>query len=101
MVEDEPQSGYPASVRGSTNVDHIRTFICQDQLLTIRMIIDEININEFTVHQIVTQDLNMRKVCAKMIPKNLNDNQKVHRETKCQQKFLNGLKLNLIFIIVS
>jgi hypothetical protein len=43
------------------------------------MITDEININECTVHQIVTQDLNMRKVCTKMVPENLNDNQKVHR----------------------
>jgi hypothetical protein len=42
------------------------------------MIADELNINECTVHQIVTQDLNMRKVCAEMVPKNLNGNQKVH-----------------------
>jgi hypothetical protein len=31
------------------------------------------------VHQIVTQDLNMRKVCAKRVPKNLNDDQKAGR----------------------
>jgi hypothetical protein len=43
------------------------------------MITDEININEYTVHQIVTQDLNMRKVCPKMVPENMNDNQKAHR----------------------
>jgi predicted unusual protein kinase regulating ubiquinone biosynthesis (AarF/ABC1/UbiB family) len=41
------------------------------------MIADELN--ECTVHQIVTQDLNMRKVCAKMVPKNLNDYQKARR----------------------
>jgi hypothetical protein len=30
-------------------------------------------INECTVHQIVIQDLNMRKVCAKIVKKIMND----------------------------
>jgi hypothetical protein len=41
------------------------------------MIADELN--ECMVHQIVTQNLNMRKVCAKVVPKNVNDNQKAHQ----------------------
>jgi hypothetical protein len=40
----------------------------QDRRFTIRIIADELNINECTVHQIVTQDLNMRKLRAKMVP---------------------------------
>jgi hypothetical protein len=44
------------------------------------MIADELNINECMVHQIDKQDLNMRNVCAKMVPKNLNEDQKVHRK---------------------
>jgi hypothetical protein len=38
MVEDEPRSGRPASVRTSTNVDRVRAFIRQDRRLTIGMI---------------------------------------------------------------
>jgi hypothetical protein len=38
------------------------------------MITDELN--EYTVREIVTQDLNMRNVCAKLVPKHLNDGQK-------------------------
>jgi hypothetical protein len=74
MVEDDPHSGRPACLRTSTNVDRMRDFICQDRRLTIQIIPNELNINECTVHQIVTEDLNMRKVCAEMVPKNLNDN---------------------------
>jgi hypothetical protein len=37
------------------------------------MIADELIINECTVHEIVTQDLDKRKVCAKLVPKNLNE----------------------------
>jgi hypothetical protein len=40
----------PASVRTSTNVDRMGTFIRQDRRLTIRMIADDLNINECTVH---------------------------------------------------
>jgi hypothetical protein len=68
-VQDEPRSGRPASVRISTNVDLVRAFILQDRRLKIRIIADKLNTNECTIHQIVTQDLNMRKVCAKMVPK--------------------------------
>jgi hypothetical protein len=66
-VEDEPLSGRPASVK--TILDHVRAFIRQDLRLTIRMIAGELNINECRVHKIVAQDLNMRKLCAKMVPK--------------------------------
>jgi hypothetical protein len=41
------------------------------------MIPDEHNINECLANQIVTQDLNTRKVCAEMITENLNDDQGV------------------------
>ena len=39
--------------------------------------------NRFTVHQILTQDLDMRKVCAKMVPKKLTTEQKATRRDVC------------------
>jgi hypothetical protein len=76
--ETVERSGRPASVRTSTNLDRVKTFIRQDRLLTIRMTANELDINECTVHQIHTQDLHMRKLCAKMVPNNVND-QKARR----------------------
>jgi hypothetical protein len=60
--------------------DHVMAFIRQDGRLTIRMIADELNINERTVHEIVTQDLKVRKLCAKIVPKNWNDDQQAGRK---------------------
>ena len=54
-----------------------------DCRLTLRMISSELNLNLFTVHQILTQDLEMRKVCAKMVPKNLTTEQKANRKDVC------------------
>lgn len=76
-VEDERRSGHPASVTTSTNVDPVRAFMRQHRRLTVRMTANEFN--ECTVNQIVTQGLNMRKMLAKITPRNLNDDQKTGR----------------------
>ena len=35
------------------------------------MIASELNLNHTTVHQILTKELAMKKLCAKFVPKNL------------------------------
>jgi len=50
-----------------------------DRRLKLGMISSELNVNWFTVNQILTQDLDMRKVCAKMVPKKLTTEQKANR----------------------
>ena len=37
------------------------------------------NINRETVRKILSEDLDMRKVCAKMVPKELTEEQKQRR----------------------
>ena len=58
------------------NVERVRSFVRSNCGLTLRMISSELNLNRFTVYQILTQDLDMRKVFAKMVPKNLTTEQK-------------------------
>jgi len=43
-----------------------------------------VNIDRETVRKILTEDLDMRKVCAKMVPKELTEEQKQRRVTICQ-----------------
>jgi len=71
QVEDEPRAGRPSTSKTDDNVERVRSLVRSDRRLTLRMISSELNLNRFTVHQILTQDLDMRKVCAKMVPKNL------------------------------
>ena len=61
------------------------------------MIADEVSVNKFTVHQIVTQDLMMRKVCAKLVPRVLTTEQKQQRVDVCC-KMLNELEKNPDFL---
>ena len=61
----------------------VRSLVRSGRLLTLRMISSELNLNRFTVHHILTQDLDMRKVCAKRVPKNLTTEQKASRRDVC------------------
>jgi orotate phosphoribosyltransferase-like protein len=59
------------TMKTDENVEKIRTLIRTDHCLVIRMIAEELKMDRETVRQILTTNLNMKKVCAKMVPKNL------------------------------
>jgi hypothetical protein len=40
------------------------------------MIADEVKMNQETIHLILTEELGMRKICAKMVPRNLTQQQR-------------------------
>ena len=83
QVEDEHRAGRPSTSKTDDNVERVRSLVRSDRRLTLRMISSELNFNRFTVHQILTQYLDMRKVCAKMVPKNLTTEQKANRKDVC------------------
>lgn len=82
-VEDDERSGRPVTVRSDENVQKINGIVRTDRRLSIRMIADMVNTNRETVRQILHDELNMTKICAKMVPKNLTQEQKDHRKNIC------------------
>ena len=79
-MKGEPLAGRTSTSETDDNVERVRSLVRSDRRLTLRMISSELNLNRFTVHQILTQDLDMRKVCAKMVPKNLTTEQANRRD---------------------
>ncbi|GFV66329.1 protein GVQW3 [Trichonephila clavipes] len=71
-IEHESRSGRPSVSQTAENVVRDRDLVRSDRRLTVRMIGEELNLNHTTVHQILTNELKMRKICAKMVPKNLS-----------------------------
>jgi hypothetical protein len=65
------------------NAEKISEIVQKDQCLSIRMIAKIVNMDEETVRQILHDQLNMRKVCAKMIPKYLTYKQNDNRKNTC------------------
>jgi len=82
-VEDEPCVGRPSTSKTDDNVERVRSLVRTDRRLTLRMISSELNLNLFTVRQIITQDLDMRRAWAEMVPKNLTTEQKANWKDVC------------------
>lgn len=83
-VEDDDRSGRPSTSRTDDNVTRVRDLLNTDRRLSTRLVADELGLSQSTVWRIVTDDLQMRKVCAKLVPKILSPEQKERRLTDCQ-----------------
>ena len=83
-VTDEERSGRPATSRTEENIAKIRQIVRENRRLTVRSIAEQVNIDRETVRKILTEDLDIRKVCAKMVPKELTKKQKQRRVTICK-----------------
>ncbi|KAL4126402.1 hypothetical protein QTP88_010624 [Uroleucon formosanum] len=82
-VEDNQRVGRPCSSKTNDNISKINEIVRKDRRLSIRMIAEMVNIDKETVRQILHDELNMTKVCAKMVPKNLTLEQKDGRRQIC------------------
>ena len=85
-VVDDPRSGRPTTSRTNKNVERAREKVRSDCHLTVRMIANDLSMNRERVWRIITEDMEMRKICAKMVPSLLNDGQKEHRVQMCQDQ---------------
>jgi transposase len=70
-VTDEERSGRPATSRTEENIAKVRQIVRENHLMTVRSIAEQGNIDRETVRKLLTEDLDMRKVCVKMVPKEL------------------------------
>jgi len=78
-VTDEERSGWPATSRTEENIAKVCQIVRENCWLTVRSIAEQVNINRETVRKILTEDLDMRKVCAKMVSKELTEEQEQRR----------------------
>jgi len=82
-VTNEEGSGRPATSRTEENIANVRQILRENRRLTVRSIAEQVNIGREIVRKIFTEDLDMRKVCAKMVPKELTEEQKQKRVFSC------------------
>ena len=87
--------GHPhSSSRTDENAERVSQKVRSDRRLTVRVIADELVMNIERVWRIITKDLGMRKICAKMVPRLLNAGQKERPVQVCQD-ILGNSKQNL------
>jgi len=78
-VSEEERSGRPATSRTEENIAKVRQIVRENRRLTVRNIAEHVNIDREIVRKILTEDLDMGKVCAKMVPQELTEEQKQRR----------------------
>ena len=81
---NDHRSRRPSTSRTNQNVERVRQKVRTDHHLTVRMIADELGMNSERVWRIITEDLGMRKISAKMVPRLLNGGQKEQHVQVCQ-----------------
>lgn len=82
-VKDDDRPGRPRTSTIDENVVKVRDTIRKDRRLSVRAVAEMLHMNRESVRRILTEELNMRKVCAKMVPKVLSDEQKERRTELC------------------
>ena len=75
-VESESRSGRPSTSRNDEVIEQVRTLVMQDRRVTIQEIVDQIEISFGSVQSILKEDLGLRRVSAKFVPKLLTMEQK-------------------------
>ncbi|XP_020918193.1 putative uncharacterized protein FLJ37770 isoform X1 [Sus scrofa] len=66
-IRDDARSGRPVTHRTDENIRKVKDLVCSNRQLTVRMMAEELNLDKETVRLILKENLNMRKVSAKII----------------------------------
>ena len=75
-LKDDDRPCRPHAAVTDDNIEKVRDVIQKDQRLGVRAVAEEVNLDRESVRQFLREELNMRKVCAKMVLKLLSDEQK-------------------------
>ncbi|XP_067122537.1 histone-lysine N-methyltransferase SETMAR-like [Centruroides vittatus] len=67
-VEDDPRSGRPSTAVTEENIDKVHDFVLADRRLKTREIAETTGISVDRVHHILTENLGMTKVSARLLP---------------------------------
>ena len=81
--KDDARSGRPCTSSGNENIDHMHSLVLSDCRLAVRIIAEELCLGKSSIYTILTEHLDMKKVCANIIPKLLTPEQKLRRKECC------------------
>jgi len=77
--EDQPRSGRPSAYRNDENLDKVRNAINADRRRTIDEICEITGLSWSSCQRTLTEDLNMKHVSAKFVPRLLTEDKKNNR----------------------
>ena len=86
FICDAPRPGRPKTTNTPEINDQIHELILEDHRISAKSIADQLGISRERIESIIHEDLDMRKLSAKWVPKGLKADQKVNGAS-CLSKF--------------
>ena len=83
-VMDEQRSGRPTSITSQKDQE-IKELLDIDRHITVREVSQRVDCSVGTVYTIIQDNLNMRRLCTRWIPKMLSECQKTQRVESCRR----------------
>ncbi|KAF7277039.1 hypothetical protein GWI33_009508 [Rhynchophorus ferrugineus] len=84
-TEDDERSGCPKEMVSDENILKIHKMVLNYRKLRLNEMADTLNISTEPVHHIIHEYMDMRKLCAKWMPRELTFNQKQRRVDDSEQ----------------
>jgi len=84
-LEDQPRSGRPSSSRTEENIQKIRDAIIFDRRRTIDELEALTGVPWSSCQRILTEELHMKRVAAKFVPRLLSQDQRANRLDVCRE----------------
>ncbi|UYV74987.1 CCNK, partial [Cordylochernes scorpioides] len=78
-VNNEERAGRPSTSTTDEKINEVEKMILANRRITVREVAEDLNISIGSCHSIFINELDMRRVAAKFVPKLLNCDQKQHR----------------------
>jgi histone-lysine N-methyltransferase SETMAR len=83
-MDSEPRPGRHPTSRNDNVIDQVRTLVMQDRRITVRELAIEVEVSTESVHSILAEDLSLKRVSSKFVPRLLTMEQKqLHLEIAC------------------
>ena len=79
VVEDLPRSGRPSTSSTEVNIAKVKEMVTENRHLSLREIAIKLSVSHESIRNILNDSLGMKRVAARLVPKDLNFLQKLNR----------------------
>ena len=84
-VDEDERSGLPSTSTTPGNLAKVHEAIIADRRQTLHDVCGLVGLSYGTVQRVLSDNLNMRRIWARFVPRPLSDDQKAHRVSVCRE----------------
>ena len=83
--EDAPRMGRPSTITVDENIEAVERIAMRDRQISVRRLAEELAIPKTIIHEVMHNQLGMKKVFTRWVPKLLTPIQRAFRADCCQE----------------